>query len=84
MRLYCVTCKCHTEMDYDSKCQNFICVNCDKLLVGKYGYEILEVEDAGDLKLYVTKDMFIFLLQKDFLGDLMEIYNDKIWISTEE
>ena len=54
-------------MDYDSKCHNFICSNCDKLLVGKYGHEILEFDDAGDLELYVTKDTFIFLIQNNFL-----------------
>ena len=83
MKLYCVTCKCRTEMDYDSECQNFICLYCDKLLVGKYGHEILEVDD-GDLNLYITKDMFIFLLQKRYFKLLMKLYDGRIWISTEE
>ena len=84
VNLYCVTCKHYTAMDYDSKCHNFICSNCDKLLVGKYGHEILEFDDAGHLELYVTKDTFIFLIQNNFLKSLMEIYGNRVWISTEQ
>ena len=83
MKLYCVTCKHRTEMDYDSECQNFICLYCDKLLIGKYGYEILEVDD-GNLNLYITKDMFIFLLQERYFKLLMKLYGGRIWISTDE
>ena len=71
-------------MEYDTDCHNFICLSCDKLLIGNYGYEIFEFDDAGDKELYVTKDMFIYLIQKGFLKSLMRIYKDRIWISTDE
>ena len=53
-------------------------------VVGCNGYEILEFNDAGDLELYVTKDMFIYLHQNGYFKKLMKIYNNRIWISTEE
>ena len=53
-------------------------------LVGCNGYEILEFNDAGDLELYVTKDMFVYLHQNGYFKQLMKIYNNRIWISTEE
>ena len=84
MNLYCKSCKFHTTMEYDSHCHNFICQSCNKLLIGIYGNEILEYDDAGDLDLYVTKDMFIYLNQHGFFKSLMRIYNGRIWISTEE
>ena len=59
MKLYCRYCKFYTTMDYDIHSHNFICPKCYKLLVGCNGYEILEFDDAGDLELYVTKDMFM-------------------------
>ena len=71
-------------MEYDSHCHNFICESCDKLLIGRYGYEILEFDDAGDIELYVTKDTFIYLIQQGFLKSLMRRYDDRIWISTEQ
>ena len=55
MKLYCKSCKLYTIMEYDAYTRNFICQKCDKLLIGRYGYEILEFDDAGDLELYVTK-----------------------------
>ena len=84
MNLYCKSCRFNNAMEYDSHCHNFICLSCDKLLIGRHGYEIFEFDDAGDLDLYVTKDTFIYLMQKGFLKSLMEIYNDRIWISTEQ
>ena len=84
MNLYCKSCKYYTAMEYDSKCHNFICQSCDKLLIGRYGYEIFEFDDAGDLELYVTKETFIFLMQNNFLKSLMEIYDNRVWISTEQ
>lgn len=48
-------------MEYDSHCHNFICQSCNKSLIGRHGYEIFEFDDAGDIELYVTKDMFIYL-----------------------
>ena len=83
MNLYCKGCKFYTVMEYDSHCHNFICQTCDKLLIGRYGYEIFEFDDAGDIELYVTKDMFIYLNQHGFFKFLMKIY-ERIWISTEE
>ena len=71
-------------MEYDPDCHNFICLSCDKLLIGAYGYKIFEFDDAGDKELFVTRDMFIYLIQKGFLKSLMRIYNDRIWISTDE
>ena len=53
-------------------------------LIGSYGYEILEFNDAGDLELYVTKDMFVYLHQNGYFKQLMKIYNNRIWISTED
>ena len=84
MNLYCKNCKFHTSMEYDSHCHNFICKSCDKLLIRRYGHEIFEFDDAGDLELYVTKDMFIYLNQHGFFKYLMKIYDERIWISTEE
>ena len=84
MKLYCRSCKFYTTMEYDIHTHNFVCQMCDKLLVGDYGYEILEFDDAGDMELYVTKDMFIYLNQHGFFKQLMKIYNNKIWISTGE
>ena len=49
MKLYCKYCKFYTTMEYDMYTHNFICQKCDKLLIGSYGYEILEFDDAGDL-----------------------------------
>ena len=66
MKLYCRYCKFYTTMDYDIHSHNFICPKCYKLLVGCNGYEILEFNDAGDLELYVTKDMFIYLHQNGY------------------
>ena len=51
MKLYCRNCKFYTTMEYDIYTHNFICQKCDKLLIGSYGYEILEFDDAGDLEL---------------------------------
>ena len=51
MKLYCKSCKLYTIMEYDAYTRNFICQKCDKLLIGRYGYEILEFDDAGDLEL---------------------------------
>ena len=84
MKLYSRSCKYYTEMEYDSHCHNFICKLCDKLLVGSHGYEIIEFDDAGDLELYVTKDMFIYLNKHGFFKNLMKIYGGRIWISTED
>ena len=78
MNLYCKSCRFNNAMEYDSHCHNFICLS------RRHGYEIFEFDDAGDLDLYVTKDTFIYLMQKGFLKSLMEIYNDRIWISTEQ
>ena len=44
--------------------------------------EILEFDDAGDLELYVTKDMFVYLHQNGYFKQLMKIYDNRIWIST--
>ena len=46
MKLYCKSCKFYTTMEYDTYTHNFICQKCDKLLIGRYGYEILEFDDA--------------------------------------
>ena len=54
------------------------------LLIGRYGYQIYEYNDAGDLDLYVTKESFIFLMQNNSLKFLMHIYNNRVWISAEE
>ena len=64
-------------MEYDSHCDNFICQSCDKLLMGRYGHEIFEFDDAGDIELYVTKDMFIYLNQHGFFKFLMKIYDER-------
>ena len=80
MKLYCKSCKFYSTMEYDTYTHNFICQKCDKLLIGRYGYEIIEYDDA----VYVTKDMFVYLHQNGYFKQLMKIYNNKIWISTEE
>ena len=80
MKLYCRYCKFYTTMEYDTYTHNFICQKCDKLLIGRYGYEIIKYDDA----VYVTKDMFVYLHQNGYFKQLMKIYNNKIWISTEE
>ena len=80
MKLYCKSCKFYTTMEYDMYTHNFICQKCDKLLIGRYGYEIIKYDDA----VYVTKDMFVYLHQNGYFKQLMKIYNNKIWISTEE
>ena len=80
MKLYCKSCKFHTIMEYDTHTHNFICQKCDKLIIGRHGYEILEFDDA----VYVTKDMFVYLHQNGYFKQLMKIYDNKIWISTEE
>ena len=84
MKQHCRSCKLYTPMEYDIHTHNFICQKCNKSLVGSYGYEIIEFNDAGDLELYVTKDMFIYLHQNGYFKHLMKIYSDRIWISTEE
>ena len=76
MKLYCRSCKFYTTMEYDIYTHNFICQKCDKLLIGSYGYEILEFD--------VTKDMFVYLHQNGYFKQLMKIYNNRIWISTGE
>ena len=76
MKLYCRSCKFYTTMEYDIYTHNFICQKCVKLLIGSYGYEILEFDDAGD--------MFIYLNQHGFFKQLMKIYKERIWISTGE
>ena len=84
MKLYCRSCKFFTTMKYGIYTNNFISQKCYKLLIGSYGYEIFEFDDAGDLELYVTKDMFVYLHQNGYFKQLMEIYNNRIWISTGE
>ena len=84
MITYCKSCKFHTTMEYDPHCHNFICQSCGELLISRYGYEIFEYDDAGDIELYVTKDMFIYLNQHGFFKHLMKIYDDRIWISTDD
>ena len=84
MKPYCRSCERYTIMEYDTDTHNFICRMCDKLLVGVHGYEILEVDDAGDKELYVTPSMFVYLHQIGDFEQLMKIYNNRIWISTGE
>lgn len=84
MKLYCKTCKFHNEMEYEPHYHNFACLSCDRLLIGRLGYQIFEFNDAGDLDLYVTKDTFIYLMQNGFLKSLMDIYDNRIWISADE
>ena len=84
MNLYCKSCKFHNAIEYDPQCRKLICLSCDKLLIGRHGYEIFEFNDAGNEELYVTKEMFICLIQKGFFKTLMEIYKNRIWISKEE
>ena len=84
MMTYCKSCKFYTTMKYDPHCHNFICQSCDKSLISRYGHEIFEYDNAGDLDLYVTKDMFIYLNQYGFFKHLMKIYDGRIWISTEK
>ena len=84
MKHFCRYCKFYTTMEYDICNHNFICQKCYKFLVSFNGYEILEFYDDGDLELYITKDMFIYLHQNNFFKKLMKIYNNRIWISTEE
>ena len=84
MNLYCKSCKFYNAMEYEPTYHNFICKSCDKLLIGRHGYEIFEFDDAGDEELYVTKEMFIYLIHKGFLKSLMKIYKERIWISMEE
>ena len=61
MKLYCRSCKFYTTMEYDIHTHNFICQMCDKLLVGDYGYEILEFDDAGDMEL--CHEGYVYLLE---------------------
>ena len=84
MNLYCKSCKFHTTMEYESHCHNFICDSCNKFLIGTHGHEIFEFDDAGDIELYITNDMFIYLNQQYLFKSLMKIYDGRIWISTEE
>ena len=84
MKLHCRYCKIPTTIKYDVFTHNFTCQKCYKFILGSRGYEILEFNDAGDLELYVTKDMFIYLHQFGYFKNLMEIYKNRIWISEEE
>ena len=84
MKHFCRYCKFYTTTEYDFCNHNFICQKCYKFLVSSNGYEILEFYDDGDLELYITKDMFIYLHQNGYFKKLMKIYNNRIWISTEE
>ena len=84
MKLYCRYCKFYKTMEYNIYHHNFICQKCDNSIIGSYGYEIFEFDDAGDLELYVTKDMFIYLHQNGYFHKLMKIYNNRIWLSTEK
>ena len=60
-------------MEYDIHSPAILSVRkCYKLLVGCNGYEILEFDDAGDLELYITKDMFIYLHQNGYFKKLIE------------
>ena len=66
-------------MESDSYHYNFICPKCDNSIIGRYWYEIYEFDDAGDLELYISKDMFIYLHRNGYYNKLMKIYNNRIW-----
>ena len=82
--LYCKSCETYTAMEYDAHTRNFICQTCDKLLLGRYGYEILEYDDAGDMDLYMTENIANKLKQGGVFKKLKKFYNNRIWISTEQ
>ena len=80
--LYCKNCKLETSMIYSPDYHNFICQSCKNLLLGPSGFKIVESFNEYGLVLYVTRDMFIYLAQYDFIKSLMEIYGERIYIST--
>ena len=61
MNLYCKSCRFNNAMEYDSHCHNFICLSCDKLLIGRHGYEIFEFDDAGAISSYMSQRIRSFI-----------------------
>ena len=60
-------------MEYDNLFPQFLSVrSVTSCLSVVNGYEILEFNDAGDLELYVTKDMFVYLHQNGYFKQLMK------------
>ena len=82
-KLDCKNCKLITKMKYLPGNHNFICQSCNIYLLGSFSYKIFELGTNWGLELYVTKDMFIYLVQYDFFNSLMEIYENRIFISTD-
>ena len=80
-KLHCKNCKLETSMKYIPDYHNFICQSCKMLLLGPSGFKIVESYNEYGLVLYVTRDMFIYLAQYDFFKSLMEIYEERIYIS---
>ena len=79
--LYCDYCDCKTKMTRIPEINNLICNSCKRLLLNMYGFDIIESNDEdGNLELYITKDMFIYLVSHDYLDSLMRIYEDRIYI----
>ena len=83
MILFCKSCKFNTTMEYDFHCHNFICQSCNKLLIGRYGHEILDLK-RGDLKPDIIKDMFIHLNLNGILKFLKKLSDWGIWISMKQ
>ena len=80
-RIYCKNCKLETKMKCLPDYHNFICQSCNMLLLGSFGFKIVELYGDCGLELYVTKDVLIYLAQYDFFKSLMEIYEERIYIS---
>ena len=79
--LYCDYCDRETRMTRIPEINNFICQSCERLLLKMCDFKIVEsFDDDGDLELFVTKNMFIYLVSHDYLDSLMRIYEDRIYI----
>ena len=85
MKLYCRSCDSYTMMDYDAHTCNFICQHCNKLIVSDQGFNIIQIDNKdGDPELYITKTVLFDLMENGFLERLMKIYDERIYISSEE
>ena len=80
--MYCKNCKLETSVKCIPEYHNFICQSCKKFSLGLDGLKIIESPGYNGLELYVTRDMFIYLAQYDLFKSLMEIYEERIYIST--
>ena len=84
MKLFCKKFNLWMEKDYDSVTRSFICIVCDTLHIGRFGYICCEVLMDKEWTFFCTKEFFLKILSEEVLWDIWDAYKGKIRISLDE